>query len=143
MHRVCCAVWLCVALSGAQAAEIYRWTDASGQVHFSAKPQAGAKQVEVKPQVVERDAATREREAKADRFYEARRQEQQSASAQQAERQEKRSQECGVLRERLSQVSRGGRYYHVDDRGQQVYYSDEQIETARRQLIERIEQQCS
>lgn len=40
-------------------AEIYRWTDEQGRVHFSERPVAGAETVKVKPQVVERDAQTR------------------------------------------------------------------------------------
>jgi len=40
-------------------AQIYRWTDANGQVHFGQRPAAGAEQVEVRPQVVERDDQTR------------------------------------------------------------------------------------
>ena len=41
-------------------AQIYRWTDANGQVHFGQRPAAGAEQVEVRPQVVERDDQTRQ-----------------------------------------------------------------------------------
>lgn len=53
------ALWFCVALMPVLAqADIYRWTDAQGKVHFSATPPAGAQRVEVRPQVVERDAAT-------------------------------------------------------------------------------------
>ncbi|MCY1287233.1 hypothetical protein D9M68_267610 [compost metagenome] len=144
MRRLLCVALLCMGgLSSGQAAEIYRWTDAQGRVHFGQKPQAGAEQVEVRPQVVERDAATREREANTERFYEARRQEQQAAADQQAERRAKQEQECDALRERLAEVSKGGRYYRVDDAGQQVYYSDAEIAAARRQLSERIGQRCS
>ncbi|SQC58106.1 Uncharacterised protein [Pseudomonas aeruginosa] len=47
------ALWFCVALMPVLAqADIYRWTDAQGKVHFSATPPAGAQRVEVRPQVV-------------------------------------------------------------------------------------------
>ncbi|MCR3766649.1 DUF4124 domain-containing protein, partial [Pseudomonas aeruginosa] len=53
------ALWFCLGLLPLLAqADIYRWTDAQGKVHFSATPPAGAQRVEVRPQVVERDAAT-------------------------------------------------------------------------------------
>lgn len=42
------------------SAQIYRWTDADGRVHFGQRPPAGAEQIEVRPQVVERDDQTRE-----------------------------------------------------------------------------------
>lgn len=125
------------------AAEIYRWTDANGQVHFGQRPQAGATQVEVKPQVVERDAATREREEKTARYYEARRQEQASTAERESALQAKRDEECGTLREQLSEVSKGGRYYRVNEAGEQEYYSEEQIAAARRQLEQRIAQRCT
>ncbi len=47
------ALWFCVALMPVLAqADIYRWTDAQGKVHFSATPPAGAQRVEVRPQVM-------------------------------------------------------------------------------------------
>ena len=49
-------------------AGIYRWVDPEGNVHFDARPRPGAEQVEVRPQVVERDDATRERQARTERF---------------------------------------------------------------------------
>ena len=49
-------LWLCTLLLPSLAlAEVYRWTDANGRVHFGERPQAGAVQVEVKPQVIQRD----------------------------------------------------------------------------------------
>ena len=63
-------LWLCTLLLPSLAlAEVYRWTDANGRVHFGERPQAGAVQVEVKPQVIQRDAATVEREARTERFF--------------------------------------------------------------------------
>ncbi|AYC34116.1 DUF4124 domain-containing protein [Pseudomonas cavernae] len=143
MRQLLCTVLLSVTvLPGLASAEIYRWTDAQGQVHFDQRPQAGAEQVEVKPQVVERDAATREREARTERFYDARRQEQEQATSQSSERQAKREQECSKLRDQLEQVSQGGRYYHEDAAGQRVYYSDAEISAVQRQLRERVVQRC-
>ena len=70
---VCISLLLLPALSWA---EIYRWTDANGQIHFGEQPGAGAQRIEVKPQVVERDAATREREERLRKVLDARSQEQ-------------------------------------------------------------------
>src|SRR5574343_1527840 len=88
-------------------AEIYRWTDEQGRVHFAQRPVAGAETVEVKPQVVERDAHTREREARTQRFYDARREEQQQAAATAAAQREERAGECRDLRRRLAQSPDG------------------------------------
>ena len=139
------ATILILALCGTPLAEadIYRWVDADGQVHFGAQPQPGAVPVEVRPQVIERDQATRDREARAERFFEARRQEQQTADQAVSETRARRQQACLSWQQELSRLSRGGRYFRADAKGERVYYSDEQIEAARRQFASRISQNCS
>lgn len=136
---------LCLLLlPGLAAAEIYRWTDANGQVHFGQRPAAaGAQQIEVKPQVVERDQLTREREERANRFFDARREEQAQASAVAAERQAKRAAECQELRRRLSNIPEGYSYYRTDANGEREYYSEQQVDTARQQLQAQVAQRCS
>ena len=124
-------------------AEIYRWVDAQGQVHFGARPASGAERIEVRPQVVERDEATREREGRARRFFEARREEQQAAVQMAGEERARRGEECGRLRNELSKLAQGGRFYRIDANGDRVYYSDEEVNTARRQLASRIDHYCS
>ena len=66
--------WLLIAalLPTLATAEIYRWTDEQGRVHFGQRPVAGAETVQVRPQVIERDEHTREREERRQRFYDAR-----------------------------------------------------------------------
>lgn len=124
------------------AAEIYRWTDAEGRVHFSERPQAGAEPVQVRPQVVERDAATREREERAARYFDARRDEQAQAASRVADAREKRQKACENLRSQKEQLDRGGSFFRVDERGERQYYSDEQIETFRRSLAEALNRDC-
>lgn len=138
-------VLLCLLLlPGLAAAEIYRWTDANGQVHFGQRPAApGAQQIEVKPQVVEQDQLTRERQERTDRFYDARREEQAQASVVAAEQQAKRTRECRELRNRLASIPEGRSYYRTEANGQRSYYSEEQVDTARQQLRERVAERCS
>ncbi len=140
MRLLLCCLLLVPALAGA---EIYRWTDAQGQVHFSEKPQPGAEQVSVKPQVVERDEATREREARTAKFYDARREEQALAASRAAEEREQQQKKCGQLREQRDQLNRGGSFYQLDERGERQYYTDEQIETFRRKVAEHLARECN
>ncbi|MGG2396637.1 DUF4124 domain-containing protein [Pseudomonas sp. SH1-B] len=125
------------------SAEIYRWTDEQGRVHFGQRPVAGAEPVEVKPQVIERDQHTREREARSQRFYDARREEQQQAASAAATQRQERANECRDLRRRLAQIPEGFSYYRTGADGKRIYYSDEETDTARRQLRDRIAQRCS
>ncbi|WP_416637460.1 DUF4124 domain-containing protein [Pseudomonas sp. OHS18] len=65
--------------------QMYRWVDEQGRVHYGQQPQgANAQAVEIRPQVVEQDSAAREREQRAERYFQARRDEQ--AQAMQARR---------------------------------------------------------
>ncbi len=134
---------LCLLLlPGLAVAEIYRWVDANGQVHFDQRPAPGAEQIEVKPQVVERDAATIESQERATRFFEARRQEQAQASAAASERKAQRVKECSELRRQLAGIPEGWRYYETEANGERTYYSDAQLDAARRQLRDRMSERC-
>ncbi|MEO4045863.1 DUF4124 domain-containing protein [Pseudomonas sp. CAU 1711] len=134
-------ILLCVPLLA--SAEIYRWTDAQGRVHFGEKPGgSGAETVEVRPQVVERDAATLEREQRAQQYFDARREERAQADARADAARAERAQECRKLRSDLAQIQRGGLYYSTDKNGERSYYSDEQMEAARSRLSSRIAARC-
>lgn len=135
-------LWCFLLLPGLAGAEIYRWTDASGQVHFSEKPAAGAEQIEVKPQVVERDDATRQREERTTQFYDARRQEKAQAEAKSAEAQAKRAQECKQLREQLADIQRGGRYFVTEKNGERTWIDEKEVDDARNRLSSRIAERC-
>ena len=124
-------------------AEIYRWVDAQGHVHFGARPAAGAEQIQVRPQVIERDEATRQREERTRRFFDARREEQQAAGQLASDEQARRANECRQLRNQLTNLTKGGRYFRNDANGERVYYSDDEMNAARRQLASRIDQLCS
>lgn len=139
--RLLCCLLLLPALA---SAEIYRWVDGNGQVHFGQRPgSAAAEAVTVAPQVIERDAATREREARSQRFYDARREEQSRATAQAAERSAAQARECSEWRNRLAQIPEGRRYFKPEANGQRSYYSDAELDAARRELRNRLAQRCS
>ncbi len=139
------AALLAVAMLGwtaGAAAEIYRWVDANGQVHFGQRPGSGAERVEVRPQVIERDDATRAREQAAERFFEARREERAVAAGQNRERREQRLAHCAALRRELAHIEQPGSFYTTDAAGERSYYSDAQMAAARQRLRSQIEQSC-
>ncbi|MDD0841383.1 DUF4124 domain-containing protein [Pseudomonas sp. Gutcm_11s] len=136
-------LFVALLLPGLASAEIYRWTDAQGRVHFGEKPGGnGAQQVEVKPQVVERDEATRQREQRTQQYFDARRDERDQANARASQARAERAQECSKLRNSLAQIQHGGLYYRTDEKGERSYYSDEQMDAARSRLSSRIAERC-
>ena len=136
---ICICLLLLPALS---AAEIYRWTDANGQIHFGEQPGAGAQRIEVKPQVVERDAATREREERLRKVLDARSQEQAAVQQKQAQKNAKRNEECSKLRQSLAELEQGGVFFSQDAQGERTYYSDQQVEAARSKLAAKLSSHC-
>ncbi len=96
----------------------------------------------MKPQVVERDAATIESQERATRFFDARREEQAQASAATIERKAERRKECSELRRQLAGIPEGRRYYKTEANGERTYYSDAQLDAARRQLRDRMSERC-
>jgi len=123
-------------------AEIYKWTDAQGRVHFDQRAVSGATPVQVKPQVIETDEATRQRQQRSENFYKARRDEQTQADQRAAKQAEQDAQTCSNLRRELSKIPPGSSYYTADAKGERVYYSDAEIDAARRELSQQISQQC-
>ncbi len=125
------------------SAEIYRWTDAQGQVHFSEKNAGmGAQPVQVKLQVIERDSATREREQRAAKYFGARREERVAAQSRAATARAKRRRECDGLRSRLREIERDGRYFQINANGERAYYSTDDINAERSRLSSKIAAQC-
>lgn len=125
------------------SAQIYRWTDEHGQVHFSEKPQApSAEQVEVRPQVVERDAATRAREERLEKLHSARRAEQQQAAEKSAKLRAEQEQQCSHLRKRLARLEEGGRFYRRGVDGSTEYVSDAEVVATRDQLRGQVAAAC-
>ncbi|GLX16190.1 hypothetical protein Pstr01_44290 [Pseudomonas straminea] len=123
--------------------QVYRWVDENGQVHFGQQPQAAnAQTVEVKPQVIERDAATQEREQRAERYFQARRDEQAQAAQARREQQAQLVKECAQLRAQLASMPEGRRYFHQGASGERHYYSDEQLNAARSQLRDQLSGRC-
>ncbi len=123
-------------------AEIYRWTDANGQIHFGEQPTAGAQRIEVKPQVVERDAATREREERLRKVLDARSEEQAVLQQKQAQQNAQRNEACSKLRQSMAELEQGGVFFKQDAQGERTYYSDAQVEAMRSKIAAQLSNNC-
>lgn len=124
--------------------QVYRWVDEQGHVHYGQQPQAtDAKVIEIRPQVVERDAATQEREQRSERFFQARREEQAQAAQARRQQQADKVQECTALRNRLASMPEGRRYYQPAANGERRYYSDEELDAGRAYLRSQLSERCN
>ncbi|HCA22960.1 MAG TPA: DUF4124 domain-containing protein [Pseudomonas sp.] len=132
----------CCGLSLPLQAEIYRWVDANGQVHFGERPRPGAETVEVRPQVIERDQRMRDGEADMQRLYEVRTAEREQRNAQRAERRRQQNARCQQLQQRLADFQRRTYWYEEDAQGRQVEVSPARVREAEAAVRQQIAEQC-
>lgn len=140
--------------SGAIAGEIYKWTDKDGNVHYGDRPvgegSAGAAIERVaiasrptNPEAVQASVDARlERQAvAADRAAERKTEEarQEELRAEAADRAEK----CAAYRERLQKFVQSRRLYRLDDAGERVYLDEAQMQEAREQVQQQVQEYCS
>lgn len=137
-------VWIGLLLLPTLAfAEVYRWVDEHGQVHYGQRPQAAdAQVVDIRLQVIERDSATQEREQSSQRFFQARREEQAQAAQARRQQQAEEVKACTELRSRLASIPEGRRYYQPTANGERRYYSDEELDAGREQLRSQLSERC-
>lgn len=137
--------WIALLLLPSLAfGQVYRWVDEQGHVHYGQQPQAAdAKVVDIRPQVVERDAATQERERRSERFFQARREEQAQAAEAKRQQQAERVKACADLHSRLASVPEGRRYYQPAANGERRYYTDEELDAGRDYLRSQLSERCN
>lgn len=126
--------WLMALLlaQSAAAAEVYRWVDEYGRVHFSDRPQhAGQKPLQVKPAAPHGDRDLEQRQQRRDRLlriFSDDRQREQAARKQQEIAQAQRQRDCQLARNDLADLERGGVFYQLDENGERRYLNPEDVD---------------
>jgi len=135
--------------SAAFASEIYKWTDADGNVHYGDRPIG--EQVE-RVAIVSRPTDPARVQAMTQARAEARAEtaeqeallaaERPSEEALQAEARE-RADKCSTYRERLQKFVTSRRLYREDEDGERVYLDEDETLAARERVEDRIDEYCS
>ena len=123
-------------------AQIYRWVDADGQVHFDQQPRAGAEVVEIRPQVVERERHVRDSEAAMERLTDIRAEERQQQRNLLAQQQRQRRARCADMRDRLARFEQRVYWYEENADGKRVEVSNARVAEAEASLRQQIAEQC-
>ena len=144
------AVMAMTVTGGAAANEIYKWTDAEGNVYYEDRPTGAATEERldityratnnsaVQERVQKRvDAQTAKREA--DSVAAAAEKEATDNAAADQARQEK----CDRSRARLNSYLKSRRMYRTDENGERVYLDETQRQEARQKAEEQISEFCS
>ena len=141
------AAALAIVVAGpALANEIYKWTDADGNVHYEDRPTGQPTEERVALTYKRTDSAAVQARVDARRETRAARQEarsqqdedEQTAAEQRAEREQK----CAQYRAKLETMVTSRRLYREDENGERVYLDDKQMQDARQRAEELVAEYC-
>lgn len=139
-------------LAGSAAAEVYKWVDKAGNVHFGDQPPPGEKAVKENirppesikstpstapgktPSLLERDLEFKKRRSE--------RLEGEKKQADEAKQKEARKAECERSRARLADVESGMQLFDYGKDGQRYYLDQEQRNKALNDSRQRLEKDC-
>ncbi|CAN5185906.1 hypothetical protein BH24PSE2_BH24PSE2_10040 [soil metagenome] len=136
------------AMTTAAAAEVYRWIDAEGQVHFSDTPVRDAERLQIDSEPTD-PAAVRARQQREAALAEARalREKQQATSVTEqreaaAEIAEQHAINCDKARQRLQTVDSAHRLYRPREDGGREYLTDAELDSARAEARLDVDKWC-
>ena len=137
--------WLLLAAQGSMA-EIHRWVDEQGQVHFEDRSRAesatGTRGYKPPPASRDNHRERMERTQKLINAYQTERQQQREEKEQREQAQEQRKRRCLIARDNLEQYRRYGSIYRLDDNGERVYYSGQEREALMERARAEVQKWC-
>ncbi|WLQ14661.1 DUF4124 domain-containing protein [Hahella aquimaris] len=129
-------------------AEIYKWVDEHGEVHFSdTRQHKDAKVIKVQPNVT--DAQKRDAEQVGQRYQRIYEQYKVEEAARVAHEKERAAQKakvdnyCAQLRKDINQIDQGYAFARIKDDGTPEYVSDEEIAQRRNKLQALYQEKCA
>lgn len=142
-----------VVFSTHSYAEIYKWVDENGQTHYSqSPPDKNAREITLPPSSAQpgEKEKIQQRLQEQEKFLRALDEERQYQKKL-ADEEEKRQQQikahekyCREMRLELQDMERGGVvWYELDKNGERVFLSEEEVETKKQDLRQRIKKDCS
>lgn len=141
------AVTVC---SGAMANEIYKWTDADGNVHYEDRPSGAAteQRLALSYKSTDGSAVQNRIQARVDGQVardEARAKASNAASAAEEARAEaeQNKQRCESYRAQMQTMLQSRRLYKEDADGERIYLDDKERQEARQRVEEMITEHCS
>ncbi len=134
--------------ASAHAGDVYRYTDADGNVYYVDRPsgEPSEQRLAIKSKPTDHSVVQARVQARVDARNAARETaadapEQQTPQEARAER-KKRQQECQSYRDRLERFVQSRRLYREDEQGERVYLDEDQTRAARDRVEQQIQEHC-
>lgn len=141
----------CSYSTNVYAAQVYKWIDDNGQVHYGSKPPTkNAKKMNIKDRYIDsgtanRPASAQQRAEEQRRFVDALTAEEEALKAEKQKQDEKenlRFQRCIAARDQLKNMQEAGALYDLDDKGNRVILNNQQHQQAMKLARKRVSQWC-
>ena len=126
-------------------ADIYKWVDDNGRVHYSDRPHPGSMEAVHVPAKLPADPHLEERRRRQQRLLEAmdqERQEKLEAEHQSRQQQAGQRRDCARALEQLRMVDRQSRVFELDDAGERRYWDAQTRSQRRREISRYLEKNC-
>jgi len=128
------------------SAEVYKWVDEEGRTHYGEKPQgngASKMNIDANPEIDENVESQNIERDKLLKIYEEERQVKEEKK-QQAEKERKElGEKCTALENQLQDYRQTGiRFYDLDNKGERVYISEEELAARIDQMQKQYDKYC-
>ena len=140
---------ICLLAPGIATADIYKWTDEDGQIHYGEKPKGNSAKTIATPgynkQPVAPPPDEKQRLENIRKWTDARQEEREEEKRRKAELKAKkaeRTKKCNRMKNEITDLDQGGRRYRLNENGQRYYYSDKDIEVKKDKLRQSIKKNC-
>ncbi len=144
-------VIIAVLYTASAQAEVYKWVDEKGRVHYGDKPTSGSQAVEVRQYESSNKPATTgdgglSRDEKRQRISDMLEEDRLAKNKQREKKnkqRERKKRECVQLKDRQRHYERANGLYKLDKDGNRVYISNAQREKSEQNLRKRIKKTCN
>lgn len=146
MDKNLLAIFLALLVSTSANAEIYKWVDEHGKVHYGDKPNPKSEQLNISEESSpSKSLSKQEREERRKRLIDAYN-EDRAQKKEQAEKDRKKkarlNRNCAIAKDRLKGYMRAGSLYDLDKDGNRINLSKEEREKATNSLRKQINKYC-
>ena len=137
---------LLLSIAPYASAQVYKWVDEHGKVHYGDKPADEASQKMDIKKARKADQYLKQRQGKRNKLLRAIEEDRHIERQQQAREKQKRLQQedrCRRARNNLEDYKRGGRVYELDKNGQRYFLKDEDFPERIKYWSEMVKRWCS